>query len=98
MADPPFERSLWPGCLPRKRDYGFSGAPTAEMGGDEMDLKNSIMTGETVSCRWDPDDPELCFEADACGCYIDPCTYFGFDADLCRQEPCEACCTLIDTC
>ena len=58
-------------------------------------LKNSA---EELGCRWDPDDPSLCFEADACGCFMDPCTYFGMDSKECAQDPCEECCTLYELC
>jgi len=53
---------------------------------------------DAMGCRWDPDDPSLCFEADACGCFMDPCTHFGLDPEECIQDPCEGCCTVFEQC
>ena len=37
-------------------------------------------------CRWNPDDPRLCFEADDCGCFMDPCEYFDLPPEQCTPE------------
>ncbi|CAB5160425.1 hypothetical protein D3OALGA1CA_5020 [Olavius algarvensis associated proteobacterium Delta 3] len=49
-------------------------------------------------CRWDPEDPGLCFEADACGCFLDPCTFLGNEPKDCVQDPCEECCAIFEHC
>ncbi|KJS29300.1 MAG: hypothetical protein VR64_20930 [Desulfatitalea sp. BRH_c12] len=68
------------------------------MNNDEV--KNSGMaTEETLGCRWDPDDPHLCFDERSCGCYMDPCDYFKVPSAECAAETSEEiCCSVIDTC
>ncbi len=44
-------------------------------------------TGEDSSpwpdCRWNLKDPRSCLEPDSCGCYVDPCDYFGVAPEDC---------------
>jgi len=53
---------------------------------------------EPVGCHWDPDDPFACFDDTSCGCYMNPCDYFGIEAKDCAMDTCEPCCTLVYTC
>ncbi len=34
-------------------------------------------------CRWNLKDPRSCMDPDSCGCYVDPCDYFGLTPDEC---------------
>ena len=34
-------------------------------------------------CRWNLKDPRSCMDPDSCGCYVDPCDYFGLTSDDC---------------
>ena len=34
-------------------------------------------------CRWNLKDPRSCMDPDSCGCYVDPCDYFGLTPDDC---------------
>ncbi len=47
----------------------------------------SATTGEDASpwpdCRWNLKDPRSCLEPDSCGCYVDPCVYFGVAPEDC---------------
>jgi hypothetical protein len=62
--------------------------------------KNSVKaTKETLGCRWDPDDPRLCFDDRSCGCYMDPCDYFEVrNAECAAEANEEICCAVINTC
>ena len=47
-------------------------------------------TGDTSSsmpgCRWNLKDPRSCLEPDSCGCYVDPCVYFGVSPENCCDD------------
>lgn len=44
-------------------------------------------------CTWDSEDPAACFDEKACGCYVDPCDYFGLSREeCCIDMGCEDCC------
>ena len=62
-----------------------------------IDIPNN-MEINPFGCKWDPEDPRLCFDADACGCYLDPCDYFDMEDQDCPQEANNMCCTIIETC
>lgn len=49
-------------------------------------------------CRWDPVDPHACFDNTSCGCYVDPCDYFGVEAEDCAVDTSELCCTRVGSC
>ena len=34
-------------------------------------------------CHWNLKDPRSCQEPDSCGCYVDPCVYFGVAPEDC---------------
>ena len=34
-------------------------------------------------CRWNLKDPRSCMDPDSCGCYVDPCDYFGVAPEDC---------------
>lgn len=34
-------------------------------------------------CHWNLKDPRSCLEPDSCGCYVDPCEYFGVSPEDC---------------
>ena len=57
--------------------------PPAEGPGADPDL----------GCVWDADDPSACFDETSCGCYTDPCDYFGLSREeCCIDMGCEDCC------
>lgn len=55
-------------------------------------------TNSHIGCRWDPVQPDLCFDENSCGCYMDPCQYFGIEGEDCSPAGEEICCSLIETC
>ena len=62
-------------------------------------MTNKTTTQDMINCRWDPDNPESCFDEDACGCYIDPCDFFEVGAGDCMPfDEEEWCCTVVGTC
>ena len=62
-----------------------------------MSIQDSA--NETVSCRWDPDNPASCFDDESCGCYMDPCDFFEVsDEDCMPFDENEWCCTMVETC
>ncbi len=48
---------------------------------------NPADTGGTSSplpdCRWNLKDPRSCMDPDSCGCYVDPCEFFGLSPEAC---------------
>lgn len=62
-------------------------------------MSNQLTENENIRCRWDPDNPSGCFDDDSCGCYVDPCAFFGVASEDCSDfDENEWCCTVVETC
>ncbi|MFZ7125009.1 MAG: hypothetical protein ACOWWM_02500 [Desulfobacterales bacterium] len=56
------------------------------------DQHTTTQSDDVDNCRWDLTDPDSCWDESSCGCYTDPCTFFGWDKADCCVEPCCVCC------
>ena len=53
---------------------------------EEPDRQSVGTDGEDATwpdCHWNLKDPRSCLEPDSCGCYVDPCVYFGVSPEDC---------------
>ena len=44
---------------------------------------HAAASADLPDCHWNPKDPRSCLDPDSCGCYVDPCDYFGVAPEDC---------------
>ena len=58
----------------KEESHHASGDNPAQTGG---------LSSPMPDCRWNLKDPRSCMEPDSCGCYVDPCEFFGLSPEAC---------------
>ncbi len=59
---------------------------TEHTGPEDLTEDDATDAAPWPDCRWYSKDPRSCLEPDSCGCYVDPCDYFGLSPEDCCIE------------